>query len=241
MRDLQGSSRFQCWNAGPGPRAPEKGWSRLPRTPSNQRVPLLRRAAKCQNKEEVRLDQTPAARHVGLRQETRRERPVALTVDRERAEKRGVLQCKTRPSRHMWRRGARCRHPQRGVSQYGQRRAPSARPHRFHKELSLDMRHVTRYTAPVIKTFADRHTQELFATGRSSRLPPEITRRARRKVEYIDLASQIGDLRVPPGNRLHKLAGDREGQYAIAINDRWRICFRFVDGDAFDVEITGYH
>ena len=108
------------------------------------------------------------------------------------------------------------------------------------------MRHVTRYTAPVIKTFADRHTQELFATGRSSRLPPEITRRARRKVEYIDLASRIGDLRVPPGNRLHKLAGDRlagdrEGQYAIAINDRWRICFRFGDGDAFDVEITDYH
>jgi len=66
-------------------------------------------------------------------------------------------------------------------------------------------------------------------------------RRARRKVEYIDLASRIDDLRVPPGNRLHKLAGHREGQYAIAINDRWRICFRFVDGDALDVEITDYH
>ena len=107
--------------------------------------------------------------------------------------------------------------------------------------LTVVLRHVTRYTVLVIKTFADRHTQELFATGRSTRLPPEITRRVRRKVEYIDLASQIGDLRVPPGNRLHKLAGDREGQYAIAINDRWRICFRFEDGDAFDVEITDYH
>jgi proteic killer suppression protein len=93
----------------------------------------------------------------------------------------------------------------------------------------------------VIRTFADRHTQELFATGRSSRLPPEILRRARRKVEYIDLASGIGELRVPPGNRLHKLAGDRQGQYAIAISDQWRICFRFEDGDAFDVEITDYH
>ncbi len=103
------------------------------------------------------------------------------------------------------------------------------------------MCHVTRYTASVIKTFADRHTQELFAAGRSSRLPPEILRRARRKAEYIDLASSIGDLRVPPGNRLHKLAGDRQGQYAIAINDQWRICFRFEDGDAFDVEITDYH
>ena len=107
--------------------------------------------------------------------------------------------------------------------------------------LMVVLRHVTRYTVPVIKTFADRHTQELFATGRSSRLPPEITRRARRKVEYIDLAGHIGDLRVPPGNRLHKRAGDREGQYAIAINDQWRVCFRFEDGDAFDVEITDYH
>jgi proteic killer suppression protein len=93
----------------------------------------------------------------------------------------------------------------------------------------------------VIRTFADRHTQELYVTGRSTRLPHEITRRARRKVEYIDLASSIGDLRVPPGNRLDKLAGDRQGQYAIAINDQWRICFRFEDGDAFDVEITDYH
>ncbi len=100
---------------------------------------------------------------------------------------------------------------------------------------------MTRYTPLVIRTFADRHTEELFVTGRSSRLPQEITRRARRKVEYVDLASRIGDLRVPPGNRLHKLSGNREGQYAIAINDQWRICFRFEDGDAFDVEIADYH
>jgi proteic killer suppression protein len=93
----------------------------------------------------------------------------------------------------------------------------------------------------VIRTFADRHTPELFVTGRSSRLPADIVRRARRKLEYIDLASCLEDLRVPPGSRLHKLAGDREGQYAIAINDQWRICFRFEDGDAFDVEITDYH
>lgn len=93
----------------------------------------------------------------------------------------------------------------------------------------------------MIKTFADRQTQELFVTGRSKRLPPEITRRARRKLEYIDLAVELPDLRSPPGNRLHKLAGDRTGQHAIAVNDRWRICFRFVDGDAYDVEITDYH
>jgi proteic killer suppression protein len=93
----------------------------------------------------------------------------------------------------------------------------------------------------VIKTFADRHAEELFISGRSKRLPPDLVRRARRKLEYIDLAASLDDLRVPPGNRLHKLRGDREGQYAIAINDQWRICFRFVEGDAYDVEVTDYH
>jgi proteic killer suppression protein len=93
----------------------------------------------------------------------------------------------------------------------------------------------------VIKSFADRQTQELYVTGRSRRLPPEIVRRARRKLEYVDLAAELNDLRIPPGNRLHKLGGDRIGQHAIAINERWRVCFRFVDGDAYDVEITDYH
>ncbi len=62
-----------------------------------------------------------------------------------------------------------------------------------------------------------------------------------RKLEYIDLASRVDDLKVPPGNKLHQLTNDREGQYAIAINDQWRICFRFVDSDAFDVEVCDYH
>jgi len=93
----------------------------------------------------------------------------------------------------------------------------------------------------VIKGFADRHTHALFETGRSKRLPSDILRRARRKLEYIDLAARLDDLRVPPGNRLHRLGGDREGQHAIAINDQWRICFRFVAGDAYDVEVTDYH
>jgi len=93
----------------------------------------------------------------------------------------------------------------------------------------------------VINSFTDRHTQELFETGRSKQLAPDILRRARRKLEYIDLAAQLDDLRVPPGNRLHKLGGDREGQHAIAINDQWRICFRFMAGDAYDVEVTDYH
>lgn len=93
----------------------------------------------------------------------------------------------------------------------------------------------------MIRTFAGRQTQEVFATGRSRRLAAEIARRARRKLEYIDLALRLDDLRAPPGNRLHRLAGDRKGQHAIAINDQWRICFRFVEGDAYDVEITDYH
>jgi proteic killer suppression protein len=62
-----------------------------------------------------------------------------------------------------------------------------------------------------------------------------------RKLEYVDLAVRLDDLRVPPGNRLHALTGDRAGEHAIAINDQWRICFRFDDGDAYDVELTDYH
>jgi len=93
----------------------------------------------------------------------------------------------------------------------------------------------------VIKTFADRRTQELYETGKSKRVPSEIWRRASRKLEYINLAVCLDDLRVPPGNRLHKLESDRKGQYSISVNDQWRICFRFVDADAFDVELTDYH
>ena len=93
----------------------------------------------------------------------------------------------------------------------------------------------------MIKTFADRHTQELYVTGKSKRFPADITKRAARKIEYVDLATQLDDLKVPPGNRLHALDGNRKGQHSISINDQWRICFRFVDGDAYDVEICDYH
>lgn len=107
--------------------------------------------------------------------------------------------------------------------------------------LSVDKCHVTDYTSCVIRTFADKDTKELYIAGKSGRLPGNLLKRAIRKLEYIDLASCLDDLRVPLGNRLHQLKGDREGQYAISINDQWRICFRFIDGDAFDVEITDYH
>jgi proteic killer suppression protein len=93
----------------------------------------------------------------------------------------------------------------------------------------------------MIKTFADRHTQGLYTNGKSRRLPADVVKRARRKLEYIDLAARLDDLKVPPGNRLHALERERAGQHAISVNDQWRICFRFADGDAYDVEITDYH
>ena len=93
----------------------------------------------------------------------------------------------------------------------------------------------------MIKTFADKRSQELYSTGTAKRFAPDVAARAARKLEYLDLATQLDDLKVPRGNRLHALSGDRNGQYAISINDQWRICFRFEDGDAYDVEVCDYH
>lgn len=93
----------------------------------------------------------------------------------------------------------------------------------------------------MIKTFADRRTNELYESGKSKRLPPGMWERALRRLEYLDLATSVTDLKVPPSNRLHKLERDRAGQYSISVNDQWRVCFRFEDGDAYDVEITDYH
>ena len=93
----------------------------------------------------------------------------------------------------------------------------------------------------MIKSFADKETQQLYIKGKSKRLPPDLVRRAIRRLEYVHWAKNLNDLKVPPSNRLHALKGDRKGQYSISINDQWRICFRFIDGDAYDVEITDYH
>jgi proteic killer suppression protein len=93
----------------------------------------------------------------------------------------------------------------------------------------------------MIKTFADRRTQELYVRGKAKRIPAELAKRAARKLEYVDLATRLDDLKVPPGNRLHALEGNRKGQHAISVNDQWRICFRFIDGDAYDVELCDYH
>jgi len=93
----------------------------------------------------------------------------------------------------------------------------------------------------MIKTFADKETLELYETGKSKRLPHDIRRRAMRRLEYLDLANGLEDLKVPPSNRLHELRRERKGQYSISVNDQWRICFRFEEGDAYDVELTDYH
>ncbi len=93
----------------------------------------------------------------------------------------------------------------------------------------------------MIKSFADKKTQELYSKGTSKKFPADVASRAARKLEYVNLAEQLEDLKVPPGNRLHPLSGNRLGQYAISINDQWRICFRFEDGDAYEVEVCDYH
>ncbi len=93
----------------------------------------------------------------------------------------------------------------------------------------------------MIKSFADRQTQQLYLSGKAQRVPPDVAKRAVRKLEQVNAATVLEDLKVPPGNRLHPLEGDRAGQYSVSVNDQWRICFRFEDGDAFDVEFCDYH
>ena len=92
-----------------------------------------------------------------------------------------------------------------------------------------------------IKTWACELTRGLFDRERNRIVPPQVARRARRKLLLVDAAAEITFLRVPPGNRLEKLTGDRAGRWSIRINDQYRICFVFRSGDAFQVEIVDYH
>lgn len=92
----------------------------------------------------------------------------------------------------------------------------------------------------MIKTFADKATEALFCEGVSKKLPSEVVGRALRKLDMLDAAVSVEDMRVPPGNRLHALQGERFGQH-VSINDQWRIYFRFKGEDAYDVEICDYH
>jgi len=93
----------------------------------------------------------------------------------------------------------------------------------------------------VIKDFASPEAERLFARDRVRRFPAQRHRIMLRKLVAVDAAERLEDLRVPPGNRLEKLHGDRAGQHSVRINDQWRVCFRWQSGNAYEVEIVDYH
>lgn len=93
----------------------------------------------------------------------------------------------------------------------------------------------------MIVSFRCKETERIWRGQSSRKFPRAIQDRALRKLRQLDAARAMDDLRNPPGNRLEALKGDRAGQMSIRINDRWRICFRWAEGDATDVEIVDYH
>lgn len=93
----------------------------------------------------------------------------------------------------------------------------------------------------MIKSFADLETEKLWQGRTARRIPPSIRNRALMKLQLIDAAVELAFLKVPPGNRLEALKGDRAGQHSIRINDQWRLCFIWQDGAAHEVEIVDYH
>lgn len=93
----------------------------------------------------------------------------------------------------------------------------------------------------MITSFANKEAEAVWIGQRSRKLPPDIQQRALAKLAMIDAAEALDDLKNPPGNRLHELNRDRAGQHSISINRQWRICFRWNDGNAYDVEIVDYH
>ena len=93
----------------------------------------------------------------------------------------------------------------------------------------------------MIRSFADKETESLFRTGKSRRFPPDILRRAMLRLNQLEHAMSVDDMRFPPANRLESLRGDKDGQWSIRVNNQWRVCFKFVDGEVFEVEIVDYH
>ncbi len=93
----------------------------------------------------------------------------------------------------------------------------------------------------MIKSFKGKETEKVYSREGSRKLPVDIQQTALRKLRMVNNARNLNDLRIPPANNLEKLKGDRDNQYSIRINERWRICFKWKDGDAQEVEITDYH
>jgi proteic killer suppression protein len=93
----------------------------------------------------------------------------------------------------------------------------------------------------MIKSFADKETERLWKGRKSKAVPGDVRERAVAKLTSINIATNVEELRVPPGNRLHKLSGEREGQWSISINQQYRVCFLFESGDAYEVEVVDYH
>ena len=93
----------------------------------------------------------------------------------------------------------------------------------------------------MIKSFKDNESQKIFTRQQSRKLPYDIQKSALRKLLMVDAAITLNDLKVPPANKLEALKKERKGQNSIRINDQWRICFVWKDGDAYNVEITDYH
>ncbi|HIJ52425.1 MAG TPA: type II toxin-antitoxin system RelE/ParE family toxin [Planctomycetes bacterium] len=93
----------------------------------------------------------------------------------------------------------------------------------------------------MIKTFKCKETEKLFHREYSRKLPRDIQKTAFRKLRMVDRSKTLNDLKIPPANKLKKLSGERKGQYSIRINDQWRICFNWIDNNAFEIEVTDYH
>ena len=93
----------------------------------------------------------------------------------------------------------------------------------------------------MIQTFNDKRTAQVFKNEVPKSLPADIIKKAGYQLKQLHAASQLDDMKVPPGNKLHPLRGTRKGQHAVWINDKWRVAFRWKDGNATDVEITDYH
>ena len=111
----------------------------------------------------------------------------------------------------------------------------------YHPSVSLDDNIAIRYALEMITSFRDEATETVWKGEFTKKLPNQIQSVARRKLRMVNNARSINDLRIPPNNRLEMLAGDRAGQWSIRINDQWRLCFVWNDGQAERVEICDYH